>query len=130
VPGDGGARGAARQGVWTAARSAGSLRPTVEKTMGTRDAAIARALAYFDAGQFRDHLATLVAIPSTSQDPGHEADVQRYLNDGIRPWIERLGFSSKVHDNPRAGFGPILTGERIESAAYRTVLTYGHVMTN
>ena len=94
--------------------------------MGTRDAAIARALAYFDTGKFRDHLATLVAIPSTSQDPGHEADVQRYLNDAIRPWIERLGFSAMVHENPRAGFGPILTAERIEDSSYRTVLTYGH----
>jgi acetylornithine deacetylase/succinyl-diaminopimelate desuccinylase-like protein len=94
--------------------------------MSTRDGAIARALAYFDAGKFRDRLATLVAIRSTSQDPGHEADVYRYLNDGIRPWIESLGFTATVHENPRPGFGPILTAERIEDASRRTVLTYGH----
>jgi acetylornithine deacetylase/succinyl-diaminopimelate desuccinylase-like protein len=94
--------------------------------MGTRDGAIARARAFFDAGKFRDRLAGLVAIPSTSQDPGHEADVARYLNEGIRPWIERMGFHATVHPNPQRSFGPILTAERIEDPSYRTVLTYGH----
>lgn len=94
--------------------------------MGTRDAAIARALAFFDAGKFRERLAKLVAIPSTSQDPGHEADVARYLNEGIRPWIERMEFKATVHPNPQRNFGPILTAERIEDPSLRTVLTYGH----
>ena len=48
--------------------------------MGTREGAVARTLEFFDGGGFRDRLADLVAIPSTSQDPGHEADVQRYLD--------------------------------------------------
>src|SRR6185437_4862500 len=47
--------------------------------MASREGAIARALAYFDGNGFRDRLAGLVAIPSTSQDPAHEADVRRYL---------------------------------------------------
>ena len=51
--------------------------------MGTRAGAIGRALAFFDGTGFRDRLAELVAIPSTSQDPGHEADVQRYLDGAI-----------------------------------------------
>jgi acetylornithine deacetylase/succinyl-diaminopimelate desuccinylase-like protein len=94
--------------------------------MGTRDGAVARAHSLFDSGKFRARLADLVAIPSTSQDPGHEADVQRYLNDAMRPWLERLGFSVAVHANPRDGFGPILTAERLEDAARPTILTYGH----
>ena len=94
--------------------------------MPTRETAIASALEDFDSGRFRDHLAALVAIRSTSQDPGHEGDVAAYLNDAIRPWVERLGFTATVHPNPRPGFGPILTAERIENPAYRTVLTYGH----
>jgi acetylornithine deacetylase/succinyl-diaminopimelate desuccinylase-like protein len=94
--------------------------------MGTREGAIARTLQFFDSGDFRDRLAGFVAIPSTSQDPGHEADVQRYLQDAIRPWLERMGFTVAVHPNPRAGFGPILTAERIEDPARPTVLTYGH----
>lgn len=94
--------------------------------MGTRDGAVARAHSLFDSGAFRTRLAELVAIPSTSQDPGHEADVQRYLNEAMRPWLERLGFSVAVHANPRDGFGPILTAERMEDAARPTILTYGH----
>ncbi|MBN8903326.1 MAG: M20 family metallopeptidase [Rhodospirillales bacterium] len=93
--------------------------------MATRDAAIARATTHFDTA-FKQHLADLVAIPSTSQDPGHEADVQRYLDDAIRPWIERMGFTVAIHANPRPGFGPILTAERIEDPSRPTVLTYGH----
>ena len=60
-------------------------------TMASRDGAIAQALAFFDGGGFRDRLAELVAIPSTSQDPGHEADVDRYLRETMQPWLARLG---------------------------------------
>jgi acetylornithine deacetylase/succinyl-diaminopimelate desuccinylase-like protein len=94
--------------------------------MPTRADAISTALTFFDAGLFRDRLAALVAIPSTLQDPAHEADVWRYLEEGIRPWVERMGFAATVHPNPKPGFGPILVAERIEDAAYPTVLTYGH----
>ena len=94
--------------------------------MGTREGAVARALQTFDNGVFRQRLAELVAIPSTSQDPGHEADVRRYLEAGIRPWLERMGFTVTVHDNPATNFGPILTAERIEDPSRPTILTYGH----
>jgi acetylornithine deacetylase/succinyl-diaminopimelate desuccinylase-like protein len=94
--------------------------------MASREGAVARALAFFDGDGFRDRLTELIAVPSTSQDPGHEADVQRYLEQAIRPWLQQLGFSVDVHANPRAGFGPILTAERMEDAARPTVLTYGH----
>jgi acetylornithine deacetylase/succinyl-diaminopimelate desuccinylase-like protein len=94
--------------------------------MASRDSALARALTYFDSNGFRDHLAELVAIPSTSQDPGHEADVQQYLASAIQPWLERMGFSVEIHPNPAAGFGPILFAERLEGPDRPTVLTYGH----
>jgi acetylornithine deacetylase/succinyl-diaminopimelate desuccinylase-like protein len=94
--------------------------------MASRDSALARALAVFDSNGFRDHLADLVAIPSTSQDPGHEADVHRYLCDAIQPWLERMGFSVEIHPNPAHGFGPILFAERLEGANRPTILTYGH----
>jgi acetylornithine deacetylase/succinyl-diaminopimelate desuccinylase-like protein len=98
----------------------------METVMPTREAAVARALTFFDSNGFRDRLAALVAIPSTSQDPGHEPDVQRYLADAIQPWLQRLGFTVAIHANPAPGFGPILTAERIEDPARPTVLTYGH----
>ena len=94
--------------------------------MASRDGALARALTHFDSGGFRDHLAELIAIPSTSQDPGHEADVQRYLADAIQPWLERMGFSVEIHLNPIMGFGPILFAERLEGPDRPTILSYGH----
>ncbi len=92
----------------------------------TRDTALAAAAAHFDSGAFRDKLAELVAIPSTSQDPAYAADVQRYLGATIQPWLERLGFDITIHPNPVDGFGPILVGIRIEDPALPTILTYGH----
>jgi acetylornithine deacetylase/succinyl-diaminopimelate desuccinylase-like protein len=94
--------------------------------MASRDGALARALTYFDSGGFRDRLAELVAIPSTSQGPGHEADVQRYLADAIKPWLERMGFTVEIHPNPTTGFGPILFAERLEGPDRPTILSYGH----
>jgi acetylornithine deacetylase/succinyl-diaminopimelate desuccinylase-like protein len=94
--------------------------------MGTREAAIARAMQFFDGGGFRDRLADLVTIPSTSQDPGHDADVQRYLTTAIRPWLERMGFSVEIYLNPVTGFGPILLAERQEDPSLPNVITYGH----
>lgn len=91
----------------------------------SRDAAIARALAGFDDGGFKQRLTELVAIQSTSQDPGHDAALHDYLDGAIRPWLDRLGFTVQIHPNPKPGFGPILTAERIEGAG-PTVLTYGH----
>lgn len=93
--------------------------------MASRDGALARAQASFDA-EFGDRLAGLVAIPSTSQDIRHAADLHRYLDEAIRPWLDSLGFSVAIHPNPRAGFGPILLAERIEDRSLPTVLTYGH----
>ena len=94
--------------------------------MASRDSALARALTFFDSNGFRDRLADLVAIPSTSQDPGHEADVQRYLTDAIQPWLERMGFAVEIHPNRVAGFGPILFAQRLEGPDRPTILTYGH----
>nr|WP_294529620.1 M20 family metallopeptidase [uncultured Rhodopila sp.] len=94
--------------------------------MASRDGALARALGWFDGDRFRDHLAEMVAIPSTSQDPGHAADVQRYLAEAIGPWLERMGFTVEIHPNPVAGFGPIVCAERLEGPDRPTILTYGH----
>ncbi len=100
--------------------------PPATPAPGSRDAALARALTGFDDGGFRERLAGLVAIPSTSQDPAHAPDLDRYLTEAIAPWLQRLGCTVAVHPNPVAGLGPILTATRIEDPARPTVLTYGH----
>lgn len=94
--------------------------------MPTREGALARAATFFDGGGFKALLSDLVAIPSTAQEEGREADLDRYLNGAIRPWLERLGFEVRVRPNPLEGFGPILTGIRVEDPARPTVLLYGH----
>jgi acetylornithine deacetylase/succinyl-diaminopimelate desuccinylase-like protein len=94
--------------------------------MPTREGALARAATFFDSGRFKALLTDLVAIPSTAQEEGREADLDRYLNGAIRPWLERLGFAVQVRPNPLEGFGPILTAIRVEDPARPTVLLYGH----
>lgn len=94
--------------------------------MGTREGAVARALAAFDQGSFRERLAKLVAIPSTSQDPAHAQDLASYLGGAIEGWLGRLGFEVAVLPNPEPGFGPILLASRIEGRELPTVLIYGH----
>ncbi len=93
--------------------------------MGSRQGAIDRALAFFDGGGFEDRLAKLVAIRSTSQDPDHAAELPRYLEQGMRPLLDGLGFTQTIHPNPIEGSGPILIAERLEGAG-PTVVTYGH----
>ena len=92
----------------------------------TRESALARAAAIFDSGRLKEELARLVAIPSTSQDPAGAPHLERYLQEGLRPWLERLGFTIAIHPNPEEGFGPILTGVRVEDPARPTALLYGH----
>ena len=92
----------------------------------TRQAALDAAAAHFDSDRFRDRLAELVAIPSSSQDPARRPDIERYLGACIQPWLERLGFTVQIHPNPVEGSGPILVGVRIEDPALPTILTYGH----
>ena len=92
--------------------------------MGSRDAAVANTLAFFDGGGFEDRLARLVAIRSTSQDAEHAGELPRYLEEGLRDWLAGLGFDVTVHENE--GAGPILVAMRFEDPALPTVITYGH----
>ncbi|MDB5414560.1 MAG: hypothetical protein JWR10_2895 [Rubritepida sp.] len=93
---------------------------------GTRAGALARAAAMFDDGLLKSRLTEFVAIPSTAQEAGYEPHLYRYLDEAIRPWVERLGFIVTIHPNPILGFGPILMATRIEDPARPTILLYGH----
>src|SRR5262249_43310419 len=89
----------------------------------SRAAAIARAHAYFDGGQFLVDLERRVAIPSTSQEPERAEALRRYL-DEIATSLAPLGFTSRILEN--AVGPPFLVAERIEDAAALTILLYGH----
>jgi acetylornithine deacetylase/succinyl-diaminopimelate desuccinylase-like protein len=92
----------------------------------TRDTAIAAATRALDEGTFVEDLRALVAIPSESQDPRGAPALRRYLDKGLAPRLERLGFACRVVANPSEGGGPFLLAERFEDAGAPTVLTYGH----
>ena len=85
----------------------------------SRAAAIARAHAYFDRGEFFADLRRRVAIPSTSQEPDRAAELRRYLDDEMGPTLVALGFSSRVLDNAKGP--PILIAERIEDGRLVTI---------
>src|ERR1700757_2341726 len=90
----------------------------------SRAAAIARAPAYFDRGEFFADLRRRVAIPSTSQEPDRVTELRRYLDDEMGPSLAALGFSSRVLDNRKGP--PVLVAERMEEARLVTILIYGH----
>jgi len=92
----------------------------------TRNAAAARALAYFDEGGFVADLRRRVAVASESQRPEGRPFLFSYLTDEIGPALAALGFSWRIADDSPAGAPPFLIGARIEDPALPTVLVYGH----
>ena len=93
---------------------------------GDRAGAIVRARKVFDEGSFVARLAELVACPTESQVASRRDELYRYSTDVFGPLLRQAGFETRVHDNPRAEFGPILIGTRIEDPALPTMLVYGH----
>lgn len=91
-----------------------------------REAAINKALEYFDKGGLIDDLAQLVAIETESQAPEQRPQLYRYLTEQIQPRLESMGFTLEIHENAHPQGGPILLAQRIENPALPTVLTYGH----
>lgn len=90
-----------------------------------RETAIARAVEALRSGAFREDLARRVAIPTESQNPARAAELDRYIEQEMRPAFERMGFSCRVLHAPSAPT-PFLYAERIEAPGLTTVLGYGH----
>lgn len=91
-----------------------------------RQAAIDRAHAVYDSGQFLDDLARRIAFRTESQNDAQAAALRAYLAEEIAPTLSRLGFTSRIVANGVAERVPFLIAERIEDPALPTVLTYGH----
>lgn len=92
----------------------------------SKQAAIEGATRHFDSGAFREELARRVAFRTESQDPRQAAALRAYLTDEIAPWVERLGFTAMIVENPVSARHPFLVARRIESPDLPTLLTYGH----
>jgi hypothetical protein len=66
----------------------------------SRENAIAHAGANFDNGIFFDLLSQWVSHPTESQNEACKDPLQRYLTGAIKPYLENMGFSCQVVDNP------------------------------
>ncbi|RDV00458.1 M20 family metallopeptidase [Trinickia dinghuensis] len=95
-------------------------------TVGTRDEAIAAAIAQYDSGKFYADLDRRVGYHTESQEPTQAAQLHAYLNDEIAPALQRLGFSTKLVNNPTDHDAPVLLAARHEGDHLPTVVTYGH----
>ena len=96
-------------------------------TKASRTGAMGRARAYLEDGTFEADIARRVAYKTESQKlPASLPELHRYLADEMAPAFHRLGFTTRVYDNPLPGQGPVLLATRIEDARMPTVLGYGH----
>ena len=92
----------------------------------SREAAIAKAAAYYDDGHFLVDLARRVAIRTESQIyEERKPDMDAYMAE-MRETLEPLGYTTEVFANPSPKAGPIMIAERIEGNDLTTVFTYGH----
>src|SRR3954464_7895838 len=92
----------------------------------SRQGAIAAAEKYFDTGGFHADLARRVAIPTESQNPDRQAELERYLESEMSESLARLGMQSRIFPHPKGKGGPFLVAELIEDPQRPTVLLYGH----
>lgn len=91
----------------------------------TRETVIRAALAELDSGRFKADLARRVAIPSISREAAHKGELQRYIDEELKPVFTRLGFAMTELAHPAAP-GGFLVASRMEDPAAPTVLMYGH----
>jgi acetylornithine deacetylase/succinyl-diaminopimelate desuccinylase-like protein len=92
----------------------------------TRQAAIAAAERYFDSGGFHADLGRRVAIPTESQNPERQKELERYLEVEMSESLAKLGLQSRIFPNPKGKGGPFLVAELIEDPSRPTALLYGH----
>ena len=67
--------------------------------MASRQGAVSRAETYFDSGSFKDDLARLVAFETESQNPDQKAELTRYVDEAMIPWLKEMGFTCEVFEN-------------------------------
>ena len=92
----------------------------------SRSAAIAAVEKYFDGGTFLADLGRRVAIPTESQNPDRQRELERYLDTEMSESLARLGMTSRIFPNPKGKGGPFMIAELIEDPKRPTVLLYGH----
>src|SRR5262245_10704846 len=98
-----------------------------EAQRASRAGAMARARAYVESGSFERDLARRVAFKTESQKlPESLPQLRAYLTEEMVPAFTRLGFASRIYDNPLPGQGPVLLATHFEEGSLPTVIGYGH----
>jgi len=92
----------------------------------TRDTAIASAVQAFDSGSFFAELERRVGYRTESQEPSQAGQLHAYLTEEIAPALHRMGFETKLMQNPEGVDAPVLLGVRHEGDDLATIVTYGH----
>lgn len=93
----------------------------------TRAGAVARARDYVEDGTFEAELGRRVAFKTESQKlPASLPELHRYLDEDMTPSFAKLGFTTRIYDNPLPNQGPVLLATYLEDASLPTVLGYGH----
>ncbi|MDN8618941.1 M20 family metallopeptidase [Variovorax ginsengisoli] len=93
---------------------------------GSRESAIAAAVETFDSGKFLKDLDRRIAYRTESQESTNAHQLHAYLTNEIAPYLQGLGFQTKLVPNPSGVDAPILLASRIEDSVLPTVVTYGH----
>jgi len=94
----------------------------------SRQNTIDKALDCYDDEKngYYKRLADLVAVPSESQNPDRVPSLYQYLEEQMVPAFTKLGFETKIYDNPFDSCGPVLLATRIEDESLPTIFAYGH----
>ena len=94
----------------------------------SREAAIERALTFFDDGRYIDEVAHRVAILTESQNPERLPDFYRYPAEEMHLAFEDMGYEWRIYDNPIEGKGLVLLAYRHEGDDRPTIPGYGMAM--
>ena len=91
-----------------------------------RENAVLRAEDFFNSGRFFDLLSNLVAENTGSREDTRKPQMLAYLEDKMRPWLEKMDFTCRLVENPEEPCAPFLIARRIENQDFKTILIYGH----
>ncbi len=94
----------------------------------SREAAIERALTFFDDGRYIDEVAHRIAILTESQNPERLPDFNRYPAEEMHLAFEDMGYEWQIYDNPIEGKGLVLLAYRHEGDDRPTIPGYGMAM--
>src|SRR4051794_1445379 len=101
-------------------------RDTCQRGDVDRQHALTRATEHFDSGAFLTDLQRRVAHRTESAFPQRAEALHESLTAEIIPAVTRMGFTTRVAQNPVSSRHPFLIARRVEDPALPTVLTYGH----